>query len=98
MTPPTPCSEAVAAAQERCTQRYWAQSNRWTLGLLALWFVVTFVFTYHARVLNFVFFGWPFSFWMAAQGALLIYLLIVWVYARVMNDLDQTHAAQLDDD
>jgi putative solute:sodium symporter small subunit len=33
-----------------------------------VWFVVTFVVAYFARDLNFNFFGWPFSFWVAAQG------------------------------
>ena len=37
--------------------------------LLAIWFVVTFVVAYFARDLTFNFFGWPFSFWVAAQGA-----------------------------
>ena len=34
------------------------------------------------------FFGWPFSFWVAAQGALVVYYLIIWYYARYMNKLD----------
>jgi len=29
--------------------------------------------------------GWPFDFWMAAQGCVLIYLLIVSVYAWLVN-------------
>jgi putative solute:sodium symporter small subunit len=34
------------------------------------------------------FFGWPFSFWMGAQGSLVVYCLIIWFYARYMNKLD----------
>ena len=34
-----------------------------------------FVVGYYARDLNFNFFGWPFSFWMAAQGSLIIYVV-----------------------
>jgi putative solute:sodium symporter small subunit len=37
------------------------------------------------------FFGWPFSFWMGAQGALIVYVVIIWFYARYMNKLDQEH-------
>jgi putative solute:sodium symporter small subunit len=56
--------------------------------LLAIWFIATFVMGYYARDLNFDFFGWPFSFYMAAQGSLIIYVLIIWFYARYMNKLD----------
>jgi putative solute:sodium symporter small subunit len=34
------------------------------------------------------FFGWPLSFYMAAQGSLIIYVLIIWYYARYMRKLD----------
>jgi putative solute:sodium symporter small subunit len=33
--------------------------------------VVTFVVGFFARDLNFNFFGWPFSFWVGAQGSLM---------------------------
>ena len=59
--------------------------------LLALWFFVTFVLGYFAREMTFTFFGWPFSFWVAAQGALVVYCLIIWFYARYMNKLDEEY-------
>jgi putative solute:sodium symporter small subunit len=52
---------------------------------------VTFVVAYFARDLAFNFFGWPFSFWMASQGALVVYVVIIWFYARYMNNLDKEH-------
>jgi putative solute:sodium symporter small subunit len=70
---------------------YWQKNLRITGILLAIWFVVTFVVGYFARDLNFSFFGWPFSFWMGAQGALVVYVLIIWYYARFMNKLDQEY-------
>ncbi len=70
---------------------YWAKNLRITSILLAIWFVATFGVAYFARDLNFNFFGWPFSFYMAAQGSLIIYVLIIWYYARTMNRLDQEH-------
>ena len=58
-------------------RRYWRKNLNITAILLAIWFVVTFVVSYFARDLNFNFFGWPFSFWMGAQGALVVYCLII---------------------
>ena len=68
--------------------RRWRRSQRVTAGLLGVWFVVSFGVTFFARELSLSVFGWPFSFWVAAQGALLVYVLLVAVYARLMNRLD----------
>lgn len=68
---------------------YWRKNLTITAILLVIWFVVTYVVGFFARDLNFSFFGWPFSFWMGAQGSLIIYVVIIWFYARYMNKLDQ---------
>ncbi len=70
---------------------YWRKNLRLTSVLLGIWFIVSFVMVYFARDLSFSFFGWPFSFWMAAQGSLLVYMAIIWYYARTMNRMDQEH-------
>ena len=70
---------------------YWRKNLRITSVLLAIWFVVTYVVGFFARDLNFTFFGWPFSFWVGAQGALVVYVWIIWFYARQMDRLDQEH-------
>ncbi|NDG57795.1 MAG: DUF4212 domain-containing protein [Betaproteobacteria bacterium] len=62
-------------------ERYWQKNLNITAILLAIWFVVTFVVAYFARDLSFTFFGWPFSFWVGAQGALAVYVLIIVFYA-----------------
>src|SRR5690242_17092459 len=68
--------------------RYWRRTLQLTGALLLLWFGVTFGIAYFARDLDFDFFGWPFSFWVASQGALLVYLVLVGVYALAMQRLD----------
>ena len=74
-------------------REYWSRNLRITSVLLAIWFIVTFVAGYFARdvALNFSFFGWPFSFWMAAQGSLIVYVILIWYYARYMNQLDHEY-------
>jgi putative solute:sodium symporter small subunit len=73
---------------------YWRKTLRITAILLAIWFVVTFVVSYYARELSFNFFGWPFSFWMGAQGALVIYILIIGFYAWYMGKLDVEYGVE----
>lgn len=72
-------------------KEYWSKNVTITVILLAIWFVVTYVAGFFARELSFNFFGWPFAFWVGAQGALVIYVLIIWFYARYMNRLDQEY-------
>jgi putative solute:sodium symporter small subunit len=72
-------------------RQYWQKNLNITAVLLAIWFVVTFVVSSFARDLSFNFFGWPFSFWMGAQGSLIVYCLIIWFYARHMGKLDIEH-------
>jgi putative solute:sodium symporter small subunit len=78
--------------------QYWSKNLRITAVLLAIWFFVTFVIGYFARDLNFTFFGWPFSFWVGAQGALIVYVVIIWYYARYMNKLDQEYGVHEEED
>ncbi len=78
-------------------QRYWRKTLRITAVLLFVWFVVTFVAMYFARDLNFNFFGWPFSFWVAGQGALVVYVAIIGYYAYYMNRLDNQHGVAEED-
>ncbi len=78
--------------------RYWRKNLVVTALLLLIWFTVTFVVSYFARALSFTFFGWPFSFWMGAQGALLVYGFIIGFYAWYMNRLDSAHGVADGDD
>jgi putative solute:sodium symporter small subunit len=77
---------------------YWRKNLRITAILMVIWFVVTFVIGYFARELNFNFFGWPFSFYMGAQGSLIIYCLIILYYAIYMGKLDREYGVDEGDD
>ncbi|NOT18847.1 MAG: DUF4212 domain-containing protein [Sideroxydans sp.] len=76
-------------------QQYWQHTLRLTAVLLAIWFVATFLVAWFARELQaFTVFGFPFSFFMAAQGALLIYIALVAYYAYRMDKLDVEYDMQ----
>lgn len=70
-------------------REYWRRNLRLTSVLLAIWFVATFVVSWYARELNEINFIGPFGFYMGAQGALVVYVLIIGYYARRMNRLDR---------
>jgi putative solute:sodium symporter small subunit len=35
--------------------------------------------------------GFPLGFWFAQQGAIYVFVLLVWIYARRMDELDRRH-------
>ncbi len=85
-------------ASDASRRVYWRSNLAVSAALLAVWFLVTFVVSFFARELSFTFFGWPFSFWMAAQGSLLVYGAIIWFYAYYMARLDARHNVQESDE
>ena len=74
-------SDAVARSR-------WRTCLRLTAWLLAIGGLVTFGVAFFARQLSFGLFGWPFSFWVASQGAIFVFLLIVVIYTWRMDRLD----------
>jgi putative solute:sodium symporter small subunit len=67
---------------------YWSRTRGLTVALLLVWFGVTFGVVFFARDLTFTVLGWPFSFYMAGQGCLVIYLMLTWVYATRLRRMD----------
>lgn len=69
---------------------YWRKTRSLTLVLLGVWVIITFGFAWFARDLNeFSLFGFPLGFYMAAQGTLVIYLFLIWIYNRRMRKLEE---------
>jgi len=78
-------------------ERYWKKVRSLTALLLSAWFVSTFCVIFFARELTHIsLFGWPLPFYMASQGLLVFYAVIVGVYAYRMRNLDR--ALKGDDD
>ena len=100
--PPTPVDHGIDAAlpaAERARRLHWRRTLCLTGALLLVWFLVGFVITWFARDLDFAFFGWPFSFWVAAQGGVIVFVVLLAVYARRMarNDRRLAHEGGTDD-
>jgi putative solute:sodium symporter small subunit len=75
---------------------HWRRTRKLTALLLLLWLATTFGTVLFARELAAVSIaGWPLSFYLAAQGAQLVYLAILGAYALAMNRIDRRFARQL---
>ena len=72
------------------------QATHWqrTRGLmwvtLAIWFVFSFVVHWFADALNGAsFLGFPLGFYMAAQGSLLVFVVLIFWFARRQDRIDR---------
>jgi len=77
---------SASTSQEKT---HWKKLRSLTFILLGIWFVASFSIIFFARELaGLSLFGWPISFYMAAQGSILIYLLLIAIYAIVAKKID----------
>lgn len=80
------------ASPER-RRNYWKANLRIVGTLLAVWFAAS----YGAGILladaldEIRLGGFKLGFWMAQQGSILVFLILVLVYAQWMNRLDRAH-------
>lgn len=95
--PPIDPQRQQVAAQARAA--HWRRTRHITAILLAIWLATGAGTVFFARELaQLSLFGWPLSFYMAAQGASLIYLAIIGGYAWYMRRLDRDFARQIEAD
>ena len=73
-------------------EEYWRKTLVVTAILLGIWFIATFIVGWNARALNEItIIGFPLGFYMSAQGSLIIYVVIIGVYALYMKKLDKEY-------
>ncbi len=71
--------------------KYWRKNLQYLAILLAVWFVVSFgcgilfVDTLDTVRIG----GFPLGFWFAQQGAIYVFVVLIFVYVFLMNRLDR---------
>ena len=73
--------------------QYWNANIRVVVTLMGLWFLFGCVLSIFAvDALNtFKLGGFPLGFWMAQQGSILCFVLLLITYSHLMNKLDEKH-------
>ncbi len=71
-------------------KEYWKQNLRYLLILLSIWFFVSYgCGILFAETLNTIkIAGFPLGFWFAQQGSIYVFVILIFVYVRLMNKLD----------
>ena len=78
--------------QENATA-YWKENLKYLLILLSIWFAVS----YGAGILfkealdTFKIGGFPLGFWFAQQGSIYVFVILIFIYVRLMNKLDKKY-------
>ncbi|AFZ60707.1 DUF4212 domain-containing protein [Anabaena cylindrica FACHB-243] len=72
---------------------YWRANTTLIRNLLIIWALVSLVFSILlVEPLNSIrFFGVPFGFWMAQQGSILVFVVLIFTYAFQMDKLDRKY-------
>ncbi|MFL2587815.1 MAG: DUF4212 domain-containing protein [Flavobacteriaceae bacterium] len=72
-------------------QNYWKINLKYLVVLLSIWFTVSFGFgILLADQLNQIRFGgFKLGFWFAQQGAIYVFVILIFVYIYLMNRLDE---------
>jgi len=72
-------------------QNYWKKNIQYVMVLLLIWFSVS----YGAGILfkdsldQIYLGGFPLGFWFAQQGSIYVFVVLIFVYVRLMNKLDK---------
>lgn len=72
-------------------KKYWKTNIRYLFILLSIWFLVSFVFgILLVDQLNTIKIGgFKLGFWFAQQGSIYVFVVLIFVYIRLMNKLDK---------
>ncbi|MBW8243321.1 DUF4212 domain-containing protein [Muricauda oceani] len=82
----------MSEKQKKATA-YWRENLKYLVILLTIWFLVS----YGAGILfkdaldNIRMGGFKLGFWFAQQGAIYVFVILIFVYVRLMNKLDKKY-------
>ena len=78
---------------EKDLNQYWKTNLRYLAILLGIWFLVSYCFgIFFVDSLNqFRIGGFKLGFWFAQQGSIYVFVILIFVYVRLMNKLDKKY-------
>ena len=92
-----PSNTEAPAGDKSTAAAHWAKTSRLMLLILGIWFVFSFVVHIFAPSLNGIrILGFPFGFYMAAQGSLIIFVVALFWFGKRQNQIDEEFGVQED--
>ena len=76
---------------------YWNKTKNLMITMMVLWFFFSFVIHMFVGALNnIVILGFPLGFYMASQGSLIAFVVMLFWFARRQNAIDEEHGVAED--
>lgn len=74
-------------------KQYWKENLKYLIILLSIWFSVSYGagIVFRLSLDAFHVGGFPLGFWFAQQGSIYVFVLLIFVYVRLMNKLDSKY-------
>jgi len=84
--------------KEEATRRYWRATLTLTISLLAVWALagVGGGVLLAGWLNQFSLGGIPLGFWMAQQGSIVVFVVLIFIYAVAMNRLEKRYFREID--
>lgn len=71
-------------------REHWPRTRRLMFVTLGVWFVFSYLVHWFAGALNGAsFLGFPLGFYMAAQGSLIVFVVLLFWFARAQDKIDE---------
>ncbi|MAU31415.1 MAG: hypothetical protein CMC36_05890 [Flavobacteriaceae bacterium] len=73
------------------SEKYWKTNIKYVKTLLSIWFAFSFLFGIILKdFLNeFSIAGFKLGFWFAQQGSIYVFVILIFVYVKLMKNLDK---------
>ena len=80
-------------SDQKHASAYWKENLRYLIILLSIWFAVSYgcgiLFKEELNELRLG--GFKLGFWFAQQGSIYVFVILIFVYVRLMNKLDKKY-------
>ncbi|MDG1014945.1 MAG: DUF4212 domain-containing protein [Flavobacteriaceae bacterium] len=72
---------------------YWKENIKYLFILLTVWFLVSFGggILFKDFLNEFKFGGFKLGFWFAQQGSMYVFVILIFIYVKLMNKLDKKY-------
>ena len=79
-------------------QAHWNETTRLMLIHLGIWIFFGYIIHFFVHALNkFTIIGFPLGFYMAAQGSLIVFVVMLFVFAKQQDTIDRKYGVAEDD-
>ncbi|WBL27446.1 DUF4212 domain-containing protein [Zunongwangia sp. HGR-M22] len=74
-------------------KKYWRENLKYLFILLSVWFIVSFGagILFKDFLNQFKLGGFKLGFWFAQQGSIYVFVILIFIYIRLMNKLDKKY-------